>query len=52
MTIGDKFLYGYGDHVSDFANDRMARETNTLLRAEGSEPPRGTAPRLGLAWTV
>jgi peptidoglycan/LPS O-acetylase OafA/YrhL len=31
MTIGDKFLYSYDDHVSDFANGRMAAEINTVL---------------------
>jgi peptidoglycan/LPS O-acetylase OafA/YrhL len=33
MTLGDKFLYSYEDHVSDFANGRMAKEINALLNA-------------------
>jgi hypothetical protein len=31
MIIGDKFLYSYGDHISDFANGRMAKEIDLLL---------------------
>jgi hypothetical protein len=33
MTVGDRFLYSYGDHVWDFANGRMAKEINALLSA-------------------
>lgn len=31
MTIGTKFLYSYDDHISDFANGRMAEKINALL---------------------
>ncbi|RQH05708.1 acyltransferase family protein [Paraburkholderia dinghuensis] len=31
MTVGDKFLYSYSDHISDSANGPIAKEINNLL---------------------
>ena len=32
MTEGEKFLYSYGDHVSDYANSKIAREMLPFIR--------------------
>lgn len=34
MTSGDKFLYSYGDHISDAANGAMAKEIIALLNTK------------------
>jgi len=32
MTEGEKFLYSYGDHVSDYANSKIARDMLPVIR--------------------